>query len=597
MSLTSLADLVVLLLVLATTAIVLLGWGNLIWRFLGIEQPNRPSVVTVWLGFCIVLAFLEFAHLFIQLDWRVTTAVAMTGIAEQVWRALSRIKTGLQSTQNTRTPTELLNLTFNACRRNAFRSAIATIVIVAWCLRAFEAPVMYDSGLYHFGSIRWLNEYPIVPGLGNVHWRLALNQSYFGFLAILNFAPYWDKGYAIGGLFLLILTAYTLFEIGCKQSLKWRWIFGAPLFAYLCLASGSISNPMPDTAVAMLQIVIFIFLYISLTTISTPDLESQFKRQRILIVLTFMCVMSVTIKLSSVGYSAAILLVITIKIVRGNFDKFSPRLLIKLISLLSIITLVHVARGYLLSGAPFFPSPIGGVWSLPWAVELGVAQNESQLIYAWAKQPGISSASELDAGFSWLSRWFESLPWTAVFLFGYSTLLLIVSSITAWSMTRVAQSSYQFELILPILMAFGFWFFTAPDLRFLGAMPVIYFVLTTWFSVQALSQINGLTELVTRLQIHQALKICGAMVLIFLFCRWVVLGLKVVDWASVPAVEVQKKTTDSGLVGYVPRTGAQCWAAPLPCAVLLHDRLRIHPSQASGEEQISTLKRFIFTTR
>ena len=79
MSLKLLADLVVLLLVLGTTAIVLLGWGNLTWRILRIEQPNKPSAITVWLGFCIVVGCIEIVHLFVPIDWKVTLAFAVTG--------------------------------------------------------------------------------------------------------------------------------------------------------------------------------------------------------------------------------------------------------------------------------------------------------------------------------------------------------------------------------------------------------------------------------------------------------------------------------------------------------------------------------------
>lgn len=37
----------------------------------------------------------------------------------------------------------------------------------------------YDSYLYHAQSIRWIEEYGVVPGLGNLHNRLAYNSSFF----------------------------------------------------------------------------------------------------------------------------------------------------------------------------------------------------------------------------------------------------------------------------------------------------------------------------------------------------------------------------------------------------------------------------------
>jgi hypothetical protein len=210
-------DLLVLLLVLASTSIVLHGCGNLTWRLLGIQQPSYPSVLTVWLGFCVVVASLEAVHLFVPIDWKVTVAVALIGALGQRLRAkFARLKESSPPTE-VEPAIGLSSLVVNAIKTYPLLSIVGLSVIVSWCLLAMQPPSMFDSGLYHFGSIRWLNEYAIVPGLGNLHWRLALNQSYFGFLALLNIAPYWGHGYAAGGLFLLVLTAFTLLEVALNS--------------------------------------------------------------------------------------------------------------------------------------------------------------------------------------------------------------------------------------------------------------------------------------------------------------------------------------------------------------------------------------------
>jgi hypothetical protein len=60
----------------------------------------------------------------------------------------------------------------------------ATIVIImlagaSWIAsRSMRPPTNGDSGEYHFNTIRWINAFPIVPGLGNLHGRLAFNQSF-----------------------------------------------------------------------------------------------------------------------------------------------------------------------------------------------------------------------------------------------------------------------------------------------------------------------------------------------------------------------------------------------------------------------------------
>jgi len=577
------ADLLVLLLVLASTALVLLGWGNLTWRFLGIQTPTRPSALTVLLGFCLVVACLEIVHLFVPIDWRVTLAFALIGVLGQ------RLRFKLLSSSDAKLPTlvepsmGLLPLAFNSLKRYPLLSLIGLLVIVSWCLLAMQAPSMFDSGLYHFGSIRWLNEYAIVPGLGNLHWRLALNQSYFGFLALLNIAPYWGHGYAAGGLFLLVLTAFTLLEVALKQSVLWRWIFGGLLFSYLCLLSGQLANPMPDTATALLQIVIFVFLYYSLSISAQTQANTQTvpavnaPLQHLQIVLVFLCLTIVTTKLSSVGFAAASFVIVSTSIFCLTPRQFRYALLLKVGGLVGLFTLVHIGRSYLLSGAPFFPSPLGGIWSLTWAVPFGVASNESELIYAWAKQPGISLVSDVPAGFGWVGAWVLALPQTIKYLFAASTLLVALALILR-SMSTYSSQSKAWPLGVPIIVAMVFWFFTAPDPRFLGAMIVLYFA---W----ALYIFSTLVKQIVFWRPSHALKVGRVVIHLFviagmatLFVRWSLPSVSALQgWVSLPSSIREVQVNPLGYKAFVPTIDTLCWASELPCTLMLDDGLQRKP--------------------
>jgi hypothetical protein len=430
---------------------------------------------------------------------------------------------------------------------------------------------MYDSGLYHFGSIRWLNEYAIVPGLGNLHWRLALNQSYFGFLAILNVAPYWGKGYALGGLFLLLLTAATVVELSGSQPRIWRWVFGGVLLSYLCLLSGTTANPLPDTAVSIIEITIFLLLY---KTLTLPE-NAQHERQRLHALLLFLSFTIVTIKLSSIGFALGSIFLIVYDLIKSRSQHLLSRGVERALIVLFLFMLVHVVRGYLLSGAPFFPSPIGGVWSLPWAVEVGVARNESELIYAWAKQPGVSLANEVSAGFGWIPQWFDGVSKTIVFLFIVSTVLLLIASLTSLFVGTKPRTGRVQLLIIPIILSLLFWFFTAPDIRFLGAIPVLYFVLGVWSFIKIDRVYQWLSNVppssLTMTTSYVTILSFGT----FFFIKWSVLDIKAWSgWQPVPIVSLEHKTSRPGVTGVVPTEGAQCWNSQLPCAVLLHGSLR-----------------------
>ncbi|QIL77220.1 hypothetical protein G7064_16215 [Hymenobacter sp. HDW8] len=59
-------------------------------------------------------------------------------------------------------------------------------------------PANFDSGLYHFQTLKWLNEYPTVPGLGNLHGRLAFNSSWFPLLSLFRYGSPVGAMYGLG---------------------------------------------------------------------------------------------------------------------------------------------------------------------------------------------------------------------------------------------------------------------------------------------------------------------------------------------------------------------------------------------------------------
>lgn len=566
MSLKLFSDLLGLLLMLGATTFVLLGWGNLAWRFLSVEQPQRQSVVTVWLGFCIVVALVEIIHLAVPIDWVVTIAVAVIGVVGGALRSKVVTPPGLSTSGGFKCIVELM-------KRYPLPITLGLIVIVCWCLLAMQAPSMFDSGLYHFGSIRWLNEYAIVPGLGNLHWRLALNQSYFGFLALLNLAPYWGYGYAAGGLFLLVLTALTVIEVSIKQSMLWRWIFGGLLFSYLCLLSGQIANPLPDTAIALLQIAIFVLLYYSFAAATQTVPLVNASPLHIQIVLVLLCVTIVTTKLSSVGFAAASFAIVCVAVYRAMPSKLPYLVLVKLVGLVGIFTVIHIGRSYLLSGAPFFPSPFGGIWSLTWAVPFGVANNESQLIYAWAKKPGISLVSDVPAGFGWIGPWLAALPQTMKYLFAASSILLLFTLILR-RIKAIGDAKNTWLMGIPIATSLVFWFFTAPDPRFLGAMVVLYFAWTLYlFSHSAANLVNryGVSLIASGRTTVHVVVVAGMVVL---FARWSLSGISTLQgWGSLPTAHRELRENPLGYKAFVPTAGTLCWDSELPCTFMLDDGL------------------------
>ena len=69
-----------------------------------------------------------------------------------------------------------------------------------------------DSVGYHLSNIKWVNEYPIVGGLGNLVTGFANNNSWFLFVAFLNFFPIINNGHVIARFYFASCLITFLFK-------------------------------------------------------------------------------------------------------------------------------------------------------------------------------------------------------------------------------------------------------------------------------------------------------------------------------------------------------------------------------------------------
>lgn len=550
--------------VMAVAALALFGWGRLTLGFLGVRQPKQIESSTVWLGFCVVLGSVETLHLFLPIDWKVSLFFAVVGVSGAY--AHRRVPSG----------SAVLGMlcdvwcrTSRQLRQYPLPSLLLCLVIAVWCLRAMATPNNYDSGLYHFQSVRWMNEQPIVFGLGNLHWRLALNQSYFGFLALLNIAPFWNKGYAAGGLLLLLLTLATTLEIGFTQPGRWRNVFGAAVLVFLGLVAGSTANPSPDNAVALLEIAIFLFLFCFLK----QDRAEDTGRVRLATVLVFLCSAVVTTKFSSAGFAAGCLGVVFVTLVK--FRALAQVLSVRFLLLMAVLVTVHVVRGYILSGAPLFPATWFGAWQLPWAVPPEMAKFETAFIYSWARLPGADMFAPALRDGTWVFIWFKALGSGSVALFVVATGLAVFNFSWLLYKKQACREMVVYALYAPTVCALLFWFVTAPDVRFLGAALVLYCTLSVYLTVSQFQSMGFFDA-------GSFAKNCGRYFAPFVFTLACLLSLRYVGlnsisldgWAALPLTPTLLKTTDTGATIYLPEVGNQCWNAALPCASLFNHELR-----------------------
>jgi hypothetical protein len=119
---------------------------------------------------------------------------------------------------------------------------------------------------------------------------------------------------------------------------------------------------------------------------------------------------------------------------------------------------------------------------------------------------------------------------------------------------------------MPIIVAMVFWFFTAPDPRFLGAMIVLYFA---W----ALYIFSTLVKQIVFWRPSDAMKVGRVMIHLFviagmaiLFVRWSLPSVSALQgWVSLPSSIREVQVNPLGYKAFVP------------CTLMLDDGLQRKP--------------------
>jgi hypothetical protein len=457
------------------------------------------------------------------------------------------------------------------------------------------SPTNYDSGFYHFNSVRWINTYPIVPGLGNLHGRLAFNQSFFTFVAALNFYPFGGFGRSLANSFLLLLVTAAVF-LSLRSALsrsallatKHPYVYAPALFVlpvimYLALTSDGVASPTPDLASTLLQLAMFLLLVHGIA----EWLEGRTEQDYRAVTLTVLAATAVTVKLSNLVFSVVIL-AFSLAYAWRTSRPLLPGVA-RIILPAAIVILVWLGRGFVLSGAPLYPSTIGYV-PVEWAVPKEKAIDEANWIYSWPRRPGIHWSKVLGR-WDWLGGWCLSIirqPRRIADIV-YPFTVFIGFCVIALAATKRARLRFlEWSILLPPLLGVIYWFLTAPEPRFVHA---VFWLLSI---ASALILLTVLRRVVRQrlywpafLVVFVVANLSSISSIFYVSIYLKNEGIRAISlsgWRSVTEVPLDKHTTASGLVVYTPQQGEQCWDSPLPSTPDFNPglRLRIPGNIAAG---------------
>ncbi len=334
-----------------------------------------------------------------------------------------------------------------------FLTCITTI------LYAVKIPNNPDTPLYHAQAIHWIEEYPAVPGLGNLEPRLGANSNWFTLIASFSFSFLGFQSFHIipSFLFLVVLIYFlsgfqSLLEgdFRLSQIVKLGFI---PLSFYILM--DEISSPGTDLPV--------ILFYWVILCVWLESIESD-SSQLLQVVIFFFSVLVVTFKLSG------ILILFTALQILFRLEKQKDYHLLWSYGVLAMFVLLPwIIRTFILTGYWLYPEPAMQTFSphVDWVIPTDRVLAFRRGVQAWALSPGtqwddVSGLSPVQR----LGFWFSNLTLNQKSI----TVIALLSPILFWLFSLFSKRnenkfSYTSVVIFGFL-SFLFWLLTAPNYRF-----------------------------------------------------------------------------------------------------------------------------------
>ncbi len=456
---------------------------------------------------------------------------------------------------------------------------LALLGYVAWPVSGQHTLGAYDTNLYHLQQVRWMREQGTPLGLANLHIRMGVQSTY------LVIAALFEQGVLVArsawfmpilfpclGSWWCFATILRLLRAGTKTPLLFYcMVVQLVLFPHLLQISPRLYH---DDVVGIMQIII-VGECLRLLELDVSNRPLIVRVKSLLLILTVFCL---TIKLSSAATVLAVLFLGAVTHIRILPTRTS-------FVIVGCLLAAFLIRNFMLSGWVLFPAPVASI-PVSWAVPTGYAASSNhnssmqtvvghyETIRAWARMPGPNYWLATTEGLSaWWSAWFSRFCKSSECrLLIYSYLMLI----TALCLIRSRRDLTYVSLVIILgFLPIGYWFLSAPDLRF-GTFS--FWIL--W----------GLIVGVLATRLNLPARPSFALILLWFAYSYSAafkpVGLpNLIKSPQAQSLNVRTKVTKQGVVINVPATAGddRCGNAPVPCTPYFQDHLAV---KTRGERYI-----------
>lgn len=330
--------------------------------------------------------------------------------------------------------------------------------------------IHYDTGLYHAQSIRWIEEYGIVKGLGNLHCRLAYNSSAFGLSALFSFSFLGGQSYHCMAGFFALMVAKICGEI-CKAWKRKKLLLSdfARIMGiyYLLIIFDEMISPASDY---------FMVLTVFYIVIRYLDLLERGEKSFIPYgLLSLACVYAMSIKLS-----AALIVLLVIKPAVILIKERNYKGIASFTGWGILIILPYLVRNVIISGWLVYPFTTLDFFSVDWKIPKQLADYDAKEIQVWGR--GIYDVARFEEPIGeWFPAWFSALGGIDKLFTIAGIAAVFVLAVTAVYVLLKRRKDMADRLFAAAVveLSFLFWLFSAPLIRYgcvyVWLAPVITF--------------------------------------------------------------------------------------------------------------------------
>ena len=341
---------------------------------------------------------------------------------------------------------------------------------------------MPDMDLYHGQSIRWIEEYGVVEGLGNLHSRFGYNSSLFALSALYSMKFLLGHSlHTVNGLIAFLLSVNVLEIRRCFRRGKMLLSDYARVGAayYLTTIWDEVIAPSSDYAV-MCTIFFVVIKWLARLEAEEEGKESNIAPYGLLCVL---CAYTITLKLS-----AGLILIFILKpaYVLLKEKRWKE---IGIYLLLGLLTAVPwMVRTVLITGWLLYPFASLDLFSVDWKMmNLGEIRTDAAQIEIWAK-----GANDLgmDAPFGlWFPNWFRNELSATEKLLVLADMVSCVVTVGIGVATIIRKQWQKLDMLLvlgTVMCCYLFWQFSAPMMRYGYAHVLLLAALVCGFVLEKL---------------------------------------------------------------------------------------------------------------